>query len=244
MSDTANTLSLLRKLHDVDAKIFRLEKKLNQYFPRKVAEHEAVLNAVRAKYDAKNRELVDRQKQVDSLELDLKSREAAIEKLNVQLNTVKTNTEYQAFTTKIAEAKADNSRLEEEILEIMDSLEGIRAERSQREADVKKAEEVFRKEKAELDAEAAEYKQELEEVRATRAGALADIPTDALDAYNRILAKGSGSAMAAVRGRICQGCQLEITMHDLTRILNGNELVVCRHCSHILYPEDRQQVSK
>ncbi len=243
MSETSNTLTRLKKLHDVDAKIYRLEKKLNQYFPRKIAERQAVVDAVRAKYDAKNKELVDRQKQVDSLELDLKSREAEIEKMQVQLNTVKTNADYQAFTGKIAEAKADNSRLEEQILEIMDGLEGIRAERSAREADVKKAEEEFGKEKAELDAEAAEYREDLDEVRGTREAALADIPSEALDAYNRILAKGSGSAMAAVRGRICQGCQLEITMHDLTRILNGSELVVCRHCSHILYPEDRQQVS-
>ena len=42
--------------------------------------------------------------------------------------------------------------------------------------------------------------------------------------------------MAAVKDQTCLECHMSLTTHDLTRILNGEELVLCRTCSHILYP--------
>lgn len=233
----SNPLSSLRRLHEIDVRINKL-KALKADVPRRLKEHEAVLNTVKRKLEAKNKELIDHQTRSDALELDLKSGEASIEKMQVQLNGVKTNNEYQVLTTQIESAKADNSKLEEQILQMMDGVEDVRRQRTEREARVKEAEEVFKKAEARLNEEAAKLQAEIDELDATRAPVLAEVPADALATYTRILEKTGGSAMAGVKDQTCQECLMQVTMHDLTRILN-QEIVTCRTCTHILYSLDR-----
>ena len=233
----SNPLSSLRDLHEIDVRIHKL-KRLKADVPRRLKEHEAVLNAVKSKLDAKNQELIDHQKKADGLELELNDGEASIEKMQVQLNGVKTNNEYQVLTTQIESAKADNSRLEEQILVMMDGVEDIRSQRTAREGEVKEAEGVYKQAETRLNEEAAKLQSEIDAIESTRGEALAAVPEDALDTYSRILERTKGSAMAAVKDRICQECQMQITMHDLTRILN-QEIVTCRSCTHILYSLDK-----
>ena len=66
--------------------------------------------------------------QVDRLELELKSRDEHIEKLRNHLNLARTNKEYSALLTELNTAKADDSKLETQVLELMRNVETDTAE--------------------------------------------------------------------------------------------------------------------
>jgi len=234
----ANLLSRLRDLHQVDVEIAKLSRRLEDV-PIKLREHQAEVDRVRGRLEEKKNEILEHSTHRDRLELDLAATEDEIAKLQVQLNSVKTNNEYQALTRQIASRQADKERLEEQILEIMDRLEELRREEGGREAEVREAEADFARVAAAYDQKAAALRSEIDAKRTEREQALRDVPGDALSTYDKILAKTGGTAMAPVRNQICQECNMAVTTHDLTRILNGENLVLCRHCSHILYLSER-----
>ena len=230
-------LARLKKLHKVDVELHKVERALGK-IPRRKSEHEAVAKGAQGDLEAFDARLKDRLKAADGLELDLKSAEAEIEKIQVQLNSVKTNAEYQTLTTKIESMKADNGKLEEQILEIMEGVEELRGGRGALKETLKAAEKERDEAHARLDAEKAELEERVAAKRAEREGIVGDVPAEALATYERILKRGRGSAMAGLRDQHCLECHMEITTNDLTRVLNG-ELVLCRTCSHILYMADR-----
>src|SRR3989338_9524733 len=59
-------------------------------------------------------------------EVDLASKETTMKKYNLQLMSVKTNKEYTSLQNEIEGLKADNSVLEEEILNFMEEIDSLR----------------------------------------------------------------------------------------------------------------------
>ena len=63
-----------------------------------------------------------------ALDVDLRSRDAHIEKLRVQQQTAKNNKEYQALAVEVGTIKADKSKVEDQALEAMTRVEALKAE--------------------------------------------------------------------------------------------------------------------
>ena len=74
---------------------------------------------------SKLRKAQSRQGQLD---LDLKSRDAHIEKLRTQQQNAKNNKEYQAFLVEINTEKVDRAKVEEELLKLMEQVEKQQAD--------------------------------------------------------------------------------------------------------------------
>ena len=115
-------LASLVRLQEVDAKIYVLMRQKN--------EKPLELEAVRRKRDfqkqlvaAEEKLLTDLQLKRKAKEVDLETKEGTIKKYQVQLYQVKTNKEYQSLQKEIEGLKADNSVLEEEILQFMEQVD-------------------------------------------------------------------------------------------------------------------------
>ena len=63
-----------------------------------------------------------------SFELDVKTREARIEKLRLQQQTAHNNKEYQAFLLEISTEKVDRGKAEDEVIKMMEIVEASEAE--------------------------------------------------------------------------------------------------------------------
>jgi predicted nucleic acid-binding Zn-ribbon protein len=91
---------------------------------------------------------------------------------------------------------------------------------------------LTRARKSAMEAEAAE-------AASQRTTLSAQVPAEALRVYERIRAgnKRSGTAVAVVHGEYCQGCQMAITSHELTELIKGDKICICRTCQRILVLE-------
>src|SRR2546423_12404551 len=74
---------------------------------------------------SKVREAQSKQGQLD---LDLKSRDAHIDKLREQQTNAKNNKEYQAFLIEINTEKVDRNKIEEDLLKLMEQVEKQQSE--------------------------------------------------------------------------------------------------------------------
>ena len=89
----------------------------------KITVHKNQVRSLQNMLEAKKEEVQLTKVQSDRLELELRSRDEAIAKLRASLNVAKTNKEYAAVLTQLNTSKADNSKIETQVFELMKGIE-------------------------------------------------------------------------------------------------------------------------
>ena len=190
--------------------------------------------------------LKEQQTQAAALDLDLKSRDAHIEKLRAQQQTAHNNKEYQAFLVEINTAKVDRNKVEDEAMKILEAVE-----RGQNEAGALQTQ--LQAEQQKLDTLVAEsgdrvrtLQAEVDALRPERDQAQQAVPPKARAAFERLAEHHEGEAMAALakpdRRReeyVCTACMMSLVADVYNKLHSRDELVFCPSCRRILYiPED------
>ena len=90
---------------------------------RNVRIQERRVNELEEKLKMRRRKLRELQSKSGQLDLDLRSRDAHIEKLRTQQQTTRNNKEYQAFLIEISTAKVDRNKIEDEAMKVLEAVE-------------------------------------------------------------------------------------------------------------------------
>ena len=236
--------SLLESLHElqsIEVNLQTLRGKVDRKW-RSVHSHQRHLAELEQELVAKHEEIIRQQVIYDDQNLEVQTREAVIAKLRENLNKAKTNKEYSAILTQINTAKADNLKLEDRILELMQTLETLKQEetelRNQREQEAKRS--------AELEAVAKQFETEiageLASAEQRRADASKKVPSETLETFNRVADRHDGEALAEVQqpyanlqDYVCEGCNLQIRIEIVNTLLTRDEIQVCSNCGRILF---------
>src|SRR3954471_1647603 len=115
-------------------KLFRADQELRaaqenyDTAARSVRLLERRVNDLSGKLSALQLALREQQSKAGNMELDLKTRDAHIEKLRTQQQQAKTNKEYQVFLTEINLGKVDRNKVEEELMGAMEVVERTQGE--------------------------------------------------------------------------------------------------------------------
>ena len=174
-----------------------------------------------------------------SLENDLAAGEQKVKTLDGRLNSASSNKEFSAIKLEIATFKAENGKLEERILMSMDEVdekqrleEAALAVKREAEADLRAAE-------ARLEEQRQGLETEFEGLESRRGEIAAAVDPGKLKLYDRIRGgnRKSGTAVVAVHGEYCQGCQMAVRPQDLTELVKGEQIILCRSCQRILVLE-------
>src|SRR6266851_835984 len=226
----------LLELQTIDQHIAALRAELDA-FPKRVREADLKLtgarNAVTAAREAHTHGLAERKK----FELDVQQWKERAKKYREQSGAVKTNEAYKALQHEIANAEAEAAKAEDRQLEIM--MAGEDAERRVRiaEARLKEAEMTIAAERKEIEALQVEKKKQLEARLSERERAIAPVPDDLRDLYERIAKRHHGTAMAEARDNQCRGCGMRVLPHILQELRQeaNEEVYRCETCGLILY---------
>lgn len=170
----------------------------------------------------------------DRKQLQLREREQKLVGLHGKLNAAKENREYQALKEQIAADKQANNVLSDEILEILESLDTIKAEIATGENRVVGAQKELAEIESQVGARMATLQQDLDRVNAELAHQEVPLSGEFRREYERlVLAKGE-DGLAEVDGECCGGCYQILTPHLLDK-LGQNLPAVCPSCGCLLY---------
>ena len=224
------------ELQRVDHLIAGLRAELDA-FPKRVRDADAKLNGARAAVAAAKEALLKSQKERKKFELDVQQWRDRAQKYRDQSGAVKTNEAYKALQHEISNAEAEVAKAEDAELEVMMAAEETEKRVRHAEANLREDEQAFAKEKKEIAALQAEKKQQLDVLLAEREKALAPIPQDLRDLYERIAKRHHGSAMAEARDGQCRGCGMRVLPHTLQELRRdpNEEIYRCESCGMILY---------
>ncbi|MDJ0973791.1 MAG: hypothetical protein QNJ98_04980 [Planctomycetota bacterium] len=222
-----------KTLHEHDLKILRLEQELRRG-PAQLQEHETGIKAV----DAKIKAIEDRMRLVRAqrkiLENELRSKEDKIGKLKEQANEVRSNKEFMAFRSEIANTQDEANRLQNEILKFLEideqaaSKVGELNEEKQRKVDQREAAQ------ARVDERLAEVKQQRDDLVSSRGDFTGGLPDEGLADYERTRRK-LGKGAAILEGSYCGACGDMLTKNEVYSVQNRTKLVFCRSCRSLLY---------
>lgn len=214
---------------------------------RSVLFQENQLRTLQNGLEAKQEEIKMGRLQADRLELELKTRDDQITKLRNALNLARTNKEYSVVLTELNTAKADDSKLESQVLEIMKNVEADQAAclviQQQIEEQKAKLDEI----RLDNDHKAAVLEKEVEEIQREWDIAADKVPAAALNIFRRVAESYDGEAMAEVEKAAensnsysCGGCFMGVPA-EIVNVLSGkDDLIRCTNCTRILYLKNHE----
>jgi predicted nucleic acid-binding Zn-ribbon protein len=142
----------------------------------------------------------------------------------------------QALTSEIDHLAGRQAELEEVELGVMERLDAHTGVLDELEAANAEVERQRAGAEAERDAAYAALDEEAAGVRAERAKAVAGLDAGLVALYEKLRGQLAGRGAAALVGRQCQGCRMELNPLDLEKITSApaDQVVRCEECGRIL----------
>lgn len=175
--------------------------------------------------------------EVESRELDTAARDAdaQINKLNERLNIVRNNAEYQATLFEIESVRKDRDTTQDEGLQILEALDGLKAAAAATKEAYESERTVFEGFLAEADKMRGERADDIAAARKKRDASAEGVPPDLLREYDGLYKTRENFAVAPIDGGYCQGCYNKVTPNDAARAMGSQSIVRCGSCQRILY---------
>jgi predicted nucleic acid-binding Zn-ribbon protein len=232
-------LKSLIELQAVDFRLIGIRERLAR-FPKRLAEVEAGVAAARHQVSAAKEAHTTGLKERKTYEMDVEQWKERAKKYRNQSAEVKTNEAYRALLHEIQNAEAKVAKAEDRLLERMVAGEEYDRQVKAAESAVKEIEAAANKERREIQAEYNAAQKELAAAEAARAAAIAAVPEDLVDHYERIAKRHGGIALAEIHGEGCGQCGVHIRPHVIQQLQrDGNEeFFHCETCTRILYYAD------
>jgi len=237
-------LNGLKKLQSVENRLRAAKAKLARCRRNVVIQENQVRNSQNA-LEAKKEEIQLTQIQYDRLELDLKSRDEDIAKLRASLNTAKTNKEYAAVLTQLNTTKADNSKNESHILDLLKDIEADEAECKEIQTQIEEQKQQLEKTRTESGDLAAKYEAEIQQIQGEWDEEAKNIPPESLEMFKRVADTYDGQAVMAIEkpddkkgAYSCGGCFMGITAESVNKLMSKDEIIRCPNCTRIMVLAD------
>ena len=233
-------------------KLFKADQKLREAQGRLDATTKNVRIQERRVRDLNDRiaalqkQLKEQQSHAGTLDVDLKSRDAHIEKLRTQQQQAKNNKEYQAFLVEINTGKVDRNKVEEEAIKVLEGIEKMQAELKELQAQLQGEQAKAATMKSQITEQTAGLQAEIDAIKPEREAASQAVPRQAREAFDRLADRFDGEAMSPLikpdkrrEEYSCSACMMDLVRDVYNKLHTRDELVFCPSCRRILYiPED------
>ena len=229
-------IETLIELQRIETDAARIQVLLNQ-MDRKAEGLVADLHTAEQAINAETVSLEDLRKEYRSLESDVKMNGETIKKNQERLLTVKTNKEYQALLKGVDEMKRRNSRIEDEMLTLLDRIETAEQEVRGRKEEHERLKTRIETEKKRLYSESEQNRERLDQLKNERDRVAAKVDPGLMRKYEAVKKTDSGPAIVPVRGTVCDGCNMNIPPQMSNELRRFEDLKFCPFCNRIIYSE-------
>jgi len=242
------TLEALLRVQAVEGDLAHVKRKLRAR-QNAVGAQQRRIAQLRADWEAMHALSLERRKEADRLELELKDREEKVAKFRAALNTAKTNKEYASILTQINTFKADNAKEEEGALKILQEVDAIQTQANEIQKEIDAEEQRLQSITQSNQEEITKLDGMLADLTSKRNEAAKDVPPAAMAVFDRLVVSHDGDAMAIVEvhGKkppfdyICGGCFMSLNAEHANALRSRDEIRTCDNCGRILYMDPNAQ---
>ena len=229
------TLRLLRGLQELDQDLYRVKDELRR-LPEERQRRRAGIDGLSGQVSELDRRLQEKRAVVKEIEDMSTIKRQRLRKLEGEAATARDASLLAHYQVEIRTIKRELNQGDDDGLTTLEEIEGLTKQREELVAQVELLEGDFRDYASNVDRELADAetrKRGLDEERQKRM--TGPVNPEILDTYEKLLGAREGQAIAALEGRICQGCYVTVPSNIYVRLARALDLVVCPSCGRILF---------
>jgi predicted nucleic acid-binding Zn-ribbon protein len=145
--------------------------------------------------------------------------------------------ELQSLQQETQHTRAQQSRQEEVVLELIDVSDSLREDAARKQEKLQAAESAWEQEAAALLARRDQLEARQQELEQKRDRLTVSLQNDLLTRYTALRRTKQGRAISKVEQNACQWCRVILTPSELQHVRVSPELQTCMNCGRILYYE-------
>ncbi len=227
-------LELLLKLQVIDYDLGELERS-KEYLPDMMDNLNREIKAALEKHTSAVTELEQARISQKSLELEIATKEAELQKFQQQMMSIKTNKEYDALVAEIDSVKEIISNKETELLETIERVSELEKEIVEFEEKSGRTNDDNGKQLEILQEKIDSIGDKVSGKETERKEITAQIPRPILSTYERVRRGKGGTAVVVVKKRACGACYKALTPRRVQEIKKGDKIHTCETCGCLLF---------
>jgi len=228
-------LAILYEVQRFDTEIASLNQALAGLDPgaelqAEIAAAESELSKLLNRHHATEAESLDR-------DLALKTLEEKRAKFKAQLygGTVRNPRQLTDLEGEVQMLSREIGKIEDRILELMDSLEQERAEQKAQETRLAEMRARLAQVQGQYAATSSRLRTEVGETESRRAAAAGQVPVQLLKRYEQLRARQANLGLVRVTGITCPGCRVALPSETLKSLNADRGTLTCENCGRLLF---------
>lgn len=234
-----NDLELLLKLQVIDYDLGELERS-KDYLPDMMGNLNREIQDARQKVVDTTAALEEARVKRKNFELEIRTREAELQKYQQQMMSIKTNREYDALVAEIDNIKSAVSTNETELLQTMERIDQLEKDTlawREKEAVIV---ENNQKQLLVLQEKMDSIGDKVSEKRQSRQEIVQSIPVPMMATYERVRKGRGGRAVVVVKKKACSSCFKALTPRKIQEIKRSGNVMTCDYCGSLLYWDEEE----
>lgn len=192
------------------------------------------LESANAQLETTEKKLEENQKTQKLKELDIKVNKEKIDKYKNQLLSIQTNKEYKALNSEVNHLEAKNTKIDDDLIDLMEEEANIRVQKQKDLAVQQKAAAELKANEEKLRLKIKEVEKEIAEIRAQRNEMASQLPHSMVKRYAALIKNKGRKAVVFNDNGTCSGCHYMIRPQQLIEINDGDHVVNCESCGRML----------
>ncbi len=231
--DGPNDFDALAALAELDARKKELDA-LAASLPAEAEKRDLDLAARRDELEKLERGFEEAQRERRRLEAAVDDKTQLLGKYRTQLDSVKTNKEYQSLQHEIAVTREDISRMEDKLLERLDEVERTQREVDEGRGALERLTTDVGAANREAEARLRDVEVQLVEVEEKRKRLLPTLTQPVRAEYQRLFERYGGNAFAAAAEGVCRGCFVNVPAKVVAELRAGGKIYRCESCGRFI----------
>jgi len=225
---------ILFDLQDTDLRLGELQQELDAV--QQAMHAPALLQEMEERLHALIDRAEDLARKQRSLEFDVQNLSTQAKQLEERLygGLIRSAREAESAQQKVAELRRRQRALEDQVLELMMTLEGLDEERRDLEASLQRARLEWGETRKTLEARSQALATEQARLQRVRAELVDRLAPEVVQAYERLRRSKAGIAVARLEARVCQACGVDVPVSVERQVRYDEVLVFCPTCGRML----------
>ena len=160
------------------------------------------------------------------------------DKFESQIALIKTQREYEAITSELAQIKERLEAIEEEELTAEQSLEGINKELEEEKTLHEELGGSIKELEKKVGKSVDEKQKELKSCLKVKDKIAAGLDEEIIYKFEKIVKKKDGIGIVSIRKNVCMGCNVILPPQFVNNVRTEAAIIFCPNCSRILYYHD------
>jgi len=227
-------LKQLIELQRLESEYQILEREKNA-IPKKLRELERDYEQFTGQLTVKKQIYEEGSKEKVVFEQEIRELENQLSRRKRRLLEIKNNREYQACLREIDSIKREIKEKEDQLLELMTSLEALEGEIASGDKELEDRKKLYEEKKKELLGKSADLEKKIKRFESKRKKISQKIDPNLLKKFNFIKDKRNGIAVAPVDNGVCQVCHMNIPPQTFIELQKNERMHNCPNCQRFIY---------